>query len=412
VRVPLSNRTGLKDFYMATVMTKKEKKILMSKMSGVQTSSAPKRARRARNKTRPARNPVQRAGPPGPRRSRGKRGKRVARNNQVTTAGNMRSFVIPIDEQIQVVNGTTGFGIATFAINPGNPACFPFASRTAQNYERYEFQSLRFEYKPSASVFATVGAQGFVGVTGTMDALQATPSSQAQAEVMHHSPIVETARPTGLTFPKAFLETKSARECFFVRPNGSIPGGADPHLYDCGQAFFWTNGQANTNQIGELRVIGSCKLINPVLETSTNPAPQFQQAVFSEPSNTNVFASTNDVVLALATVGANPLAIVNTAGQFVPPVGTYSVSGQVNFVMTGNVTVFSASIEKNGVVVPSATAGLALTTLPSGAYANWSSSIPPVVVSCNGTDAITLHGSATFSTGAATCGGFLTFEAI
>jgi len=194
-------------------MTKKEKAAVIAKIAGGGVNPP----RKKRNRARKARNPPQKSVPnPAGRakRKRSNKGKR-GRGNMATTGGNMRSFIVPIDEQIVVVNGSTGFGISTFALNPGNPSCFPFLSRTAQNYERYEFQSLRFEYKPSASVFAVVGAQGFVGVTGTMDALQATPSSQQQAEVMHHSPIVETARPTGLTFPKTFFGNKvNEREVF------------------------------------------------------------------------------------------------------------------------------------------------------------------------------------------------------
>jgi len=388
-------------------MTKKEKAAVIAKISG---GAMPPRKRR--NRAKKARNPQPQKSVRNPagraKRKRGNTGKR-GRNNQVTTAGNMRSFIIPIDEQIQVVNGSTGFGIATFAINPGNPACFPFASRTAQNYERYEFQSLRFEYKPSASVFATVGAQGFVGVTGTMDALQATPSSQQQAEVMHHSPIVETARPTGLTFPKSFLETKSARECFFVRPNGSIPGGADPHLYDCGQAFFWTNGQANTNQIGEFRVIGSCKLINPVLETSTTPAPQYQVASFSQANTVTTLTTTVNASLPLATAGATGITI-GAGPNFAPPVGNYLMSGQVTFASSGNSTTFLAELQKDG---GGAWADPITLSVPSGAYPLVTLTIPPTFISMNGTtDTVSVTANSTFSTGATTVGGYLTFQAV
>jgi len=350
---------------------------------------------------------------PGPKRKRSRRnrGGKGMRTRNLPVANNQRRFTVPIDEQVQLVSGTVAFTQFTFAVNPGNATLFPFLSRVAGNYERYEFEDLCLEYKPSASVFATVGAQGFVGISATDDALQAPPSSQQIAEVFLHSSIVETAKATSLCLKKPFMES-STKQLHFVRPNGLIPGGGDPHLYDSAQFFFWTSGQANTNQIGEIRVTGRCLLTNPVLETSTNPAPQFQVSEFSEPSNTNAFVTTNDVVLALATVVTNSLNVVNTTGTMVPPVGNYMVSGQVNFVMTGNVTVFSASIEKNGVVVPSATSGLALTTLPSGAYANWSQSIPPVFISCNGTDTIALHASATFSTGAATCGGFLSIEVV
>jgi len=392
-------------------MTKKEKAAVIAKIAG---GAMPPRKRR--NRARKARNPQPQKSVRNPagraKRKRVNGGKR-GRNTMVTTAGNMRSFIIPIDEQVSVIAGTTGFGITTFAINPGNPNCFPFASRTAQNYERYEFQSLRFEYKPSASVFATVGAQGFVGVTGTMDALQATPSSQAQAEIMHHSPVVETARPTGLTFPKEFLLTKSLRERFFVRPNGSIPGGADPHLYDCGQVFIWTNGQANTNQIGEFRVTGSCKLMNPVLETSTNPPPNFEVSQFVANAAEAVTTATPYVVkFADVTPGdgfKNPLAIVNTAGSFVPPAGNYLISALIVSSNGGNGTGFQTQVQKNGAeVVPNARSWF---VLPSGAYASWTNNVQ-AFVSCNGTDAITIVQLNTFSTSTSSVGGSVIFTVV
>jgi hypothetical protein len=336
-------------------------------------------------------------------------------NFKVTTAGNMREFIIPIDEQVAIVSGTANFGVTAFSINPGNPTCFPFASRTAQNYERYEFQNLRFEYKPSASVFATVGAQGFVGVTATMDALQATPSSQAQSEVMYHSPVVETARPTGLTLPKEFLLTKSLRERFFVRGNGILPPGAEPHLFDCGQVFIWTNGQANTNQIGEFRVIGSCKLMNPVLETSVNPPPQFNSSQFINSALTPL-ASTVGNVLAFADSTpahgyVNALGIIQAGGSFVPQAGNYLVSAEANFASSGNSTLFQLSIQKNAGAITTSNPNT-IFQLPSGAYPAWAVAIPPTFVQCNGTDALTVVATSNFSTGASTAQCTFTIQAV
>jgi len=239
-------------------------------------------------------------------------------------AGNMRSFPVPIDEQVALVNGTVAYDKTSFSINPGSAVTFPFLSRTAQNYERYEFQDLRFEFRPSVYGFAAVGAQGFVGISATMDALQSPPSTQAQAEVMHHSPVVETAHVTSLSLPKQFLLTKSMREKFFVRPNGLIPGGSDAHLYDCGQIFIWTSGQANTSQIGELRVVGTVILSNPSLETSTSVPPQFQVSWFQSTA-AQTFTTTVATTSLNGTVTANGLSINNTTGSMVPPVGNYIV---------------------------------------------------------------------------------------
>lgn len=262
-------------------MTKKEKKILLAKMAG---GAVPKKRRAPRKRAGPnRRNPVIPASAParnGQGRRRGQKRQRGG-SNEVTTFGNTRNFTIPIDEDIGTITGSTGYALNTFSINPGNPALLQFVSRIAQNYERYEFLKLRFEYRPSASVFAAVGSQGLVGIAATMDAIQAPPSNQAQADVLYHSPIVETARPTSLNLPLSFLQSKSLREKFFVRQTGTIPGGADPHLYDCGQIFFWTNGQSNANPIGTIRVVGSCRLSNPASDLTTGFPPNFKVAVFS-----------------------------------------------------------------------------------------------------------------------------------
>jgi len=400
-------------------------------MSTTKKQNIAKKANRRRNRRRNANKPsnadiqsayagiLARKGSAAPamggKRKRNRRGKRNGKNGGMRTrnlpvSNNQRRFIVPIDEQIQLVSGTVAFAQITFAANPGNATLFPFLSRVAQNYERYEFEDLCFEYRPSASVFATVGAQGFVGVSATDDALQAPPSSQQIAEVYLHSPIVETAKPTSLCLKKQFMES-STKQLHFVRPNGLIPGGGDPHLYDAAQFFFWTSGQANTNQIGEIRVTGKCLLCNPVLETSTNPAPQFQVGSFQQPNTTTNLATTVSTILPLATVGAIGLVIPNNAGTFTPPVGNYLITAMVNFLASGNVTQFNANIQKNAALIPAAGLGND-STLPSAAYPAWSAPIPPVFVSCNGTDTITLNAQTVFSTGAVTAGGYVTFEVI
>jgi len=216
----------------------------------------------------------------------------------------------------------------------------PFVSKVAQNYERYEFRNLRFEFRPSASVFATVGAQGLVGIAATMDAVQVPPSTQAQADVLYHSPIVETARPTGLSLPRSFLQCKSAREKFFVRQSGFIPGGTDPHTYDCGQIFLWTNGQANNNPIGTFRVVGSCELSNPSSDLSTGFKPNFNVALFT---------CVNGAVPASGTLGQIPFATVITNSLGITTTG-FGTNTCLFTLPAGNWNIdFTADIDIGGV---------------------------------------------------------------
>jgi len=248
----------------------------------------------------------------------------------VSMAGNTREFVIPIDEDVATIGGSTGFFSTNVSINPGNPVMFPFASRVAQNYERYEFLELCFEYRPSVSVFATEGQQGFVGIAATMDAVQAPPLTQAQADVLYHAPVVETAKPTRICLPKSFLQSKSPREKFFVRQNGNIPGGNDPHTYDCGQMFFWTNGQAASSPCGIIRVIGKCRLSNPANDIGGNAAPNFNTSLFHA---TNVAATagvSQNIPFANTDFNNNLITLDGTNSVFTLPPGNYLIDAAVD----------------------------------------------------------------------------------
>jgi len=310
-------------------LSKKQFNALKQSEKNALISVAQKGAKKRRRARRPRVNLPQSMPPQRNAMGRRRGQKRQRGGRGVTTAGNMRSFVVPIDEQISLINGSTGFQVTPITVNPGNPLFLPFMSRTAQNYERYEFLDLEFHYKPSASVFATVGAQGFVGISATMDAAQAPPSNQAQAEILHHSQIVETAKICSLKLPKSFLQSKSLREQFFVEQNGTVPGGSDPHTYICAQAFVWTNGQANTNQIGEVRVTGKLRLTNPALEQSLAFQPNYNAAMFSitsvvpaasgTPANVP-FTNTNTGAI---TGVVNGLGITLSGGAMTLPPGNY-----------------------------------------------------------------------------------------
>jgi hypothetical protein len=310
---------------MATVMTKKE-------FMALSKADRTKAVKKSQRKPRRPRQQRQRQGVqmPGPARngSGRRKGQRRQRGGNNTNAGNTREFRIPIDEDIGTLNGSTGFLTGTYALNPGNPALFPFASRIAQNYERYEFESLIFQYKPSVSGFSTQGQQGFVGICATMDIAQAQPNSQQQADIMYHSPVVETSFPTNLKLPKSFLQCKSVREKFFVRQNGNIPGGNDPHTYDCGQVFIWTNGQANTNQVGLFRVTGSVKLSNPALDfgVTASALPNYTVSLFSV-INAPAAATGIPWFVPFTTINFNNLNITQdgTSSVFTLPPGNFNV---------------------------------------------------------------------------------------
>jgi len=347
---------------MAT-LTKKQFMALTPAERSKMSRPQKKRARRPRNRQMGV-NPSIPASKGSAGRSKRRQGRRKGNrraNNQVTTFGNTRSFKIPIDEDVGQMFGTAAFAVVVqtvgaqpIALNPGNSQLFPFASRIAQNYERYEFTRLRFEYRPSASEFATVGSQGLVGISATMDAAQAPPSSQPQVDVLFHGPIVETAHPTHLDIPKSFLQSKSKREKFMVRQNGFIPGGASVHDYDCGLVFPWTSGQANTSQIGTLRVIGEVLLSNPLLDTSSFPPVNNSVAVF-QGQNVACGSSGSVTMLSLPVITSNPFGITQpTTFEYLLPAGNYNVDFWSDLDLSGAPTagaVYSLDFYVNGTAV-------------------------------------------------------------
>jgi len=339
------------------------------------------------------------------------RSRKSGNTRNAIMGGDNRGVAHPIDEQVAIVNGSVAFAQTTFAINPGNSTMFPLLSRIAQNYERYEFVQLEFYYRPNQSVFGAQGVQGFVDISSTNDAAQAPPSTQQMAEIFHHtiSGPVETAKTCRLHLSKSYLES-SSKQKHFVRPNGQIPGGSDPHLYDCGQIFFWTSGQPAATAIGELRVRGRVVLMNQVLESSTIPHANFSVAQLVQTVNQPLVTSVQSVaLLGNTTINngyTNNISVVNTAGQIVPPVGNYLVSGSVNFNSTGLSTVFQTELSFHGLNF------LANDVLPSGAYASWNMVIPPTYIACDGINALTLSALSTFSTGATSFLGQLTIEAV
>lgn len=315
--------------------------------------------------------------------------------------GYNKPVLLHIDEQIQIVAGSTTFSSLAFPLNPGSPTTFPMISTVAQKYERYDFVDLVVEYKPADGAFATDAVKGWCAIACTMDAKQSNPSSQQQAEIFHNSPVTLIHKPCSIQIPKKFLE-ESSNQKHFVRPNGFIPGGADPHLYDCGQFFFWVNLCPNTNNIGELRIKGSVRVYNLVLETSTNSPPNFTVSQFiGNAGELATTAVTLQLLFADVTPGdgfVNNLGIVNTAGSFVPPIGNYLVDIMVKSTNTGNGTLWTMSLDKNGVLAAAVFPAL---SLPSGANSVVTLT-ESVRVTANGTDAFTVMATNTFSTGTST----------
>lgn len=373
-----------------------------------------KKSRKAKQKmvNAPKRAPGTKLGPrpkPGFSRQRQLTGQGQTRNTSVKMG--RRSATFSEDEYIaEVVGPGTGanFSNTAYSVNPGNPTTFPWLSTIAKQFEKYEFESLEFYYKREVSEFATAGTTGKVIMSFDADASDPPPALKKQME--DTDPHVDAMPCQNMSFviPKSILKRLNSGFC--VR-GATLPGGGDIKTFDVGNLNIATQALAsNTATVGELHVRYRVRLFVPVLESSTTAPTNYQAAqlissVGESVSNgsgyTLLFADTSSALF------ANGLGAVNTSGSIVLPAGNYMFSADVQSVNTGVSTQWILAVKKNA-----STLSVQPTfTLVGQTSANVSQSCN-VYFSVNGTDAITVVVTNSFSTGTSTVYGSLKITAL
>jgi len=259
------------------------------------------------------------------------------------------------DEYIgEILSGAGGsstssaFSCTSFPINPGQASTFPWLSPIAARFEKYRFDMIEFYYRRENSEFATAGTVGKVIMSIDFDASDAPPTTKQQMEDTEpHS--------DGMPSENVFMPvTKGAManrmtDGFFIRPGG-LPGGSDIKTYDIGNLNVATQGINAGNAavaLGELRVRYKVRLMIPVLESSTAPPTNNSVAEFTNAAQ--AFTTATPANMLLATVGANGISAVNTAGSIVLPTGNYLLNFS-GYAKDSAAEAFIAElvIEKNG----------------------------------------------------------------
>lgn len=163
-------------------------------------------------------------------------------------------------EYIQDIAGSVAFAAVALSINPGLASTFPWLSNIARNYESYRFRKLKFCYETESST-ATIGTLMLVV---DYDAADPAPTSKAQA--MTYRSAVRSA-PWAMCCHDSLLEDLSKLKSEFIR-GGLNPAGTDIKTYDIGTLYICTQGESNTNNIGELYVEYDIELLTPQLNSN------------------------------------------------------------------------------------------------------------------------------------------------
>jgi hypothetical protein len=157
-------------------------------------------------------------------------------------SGNYAKTNIRHRELIYSVVGTSTFTTgATFAINPGLPATFPWLSSQALGWEQYKFNKLRFCYYSRTGTTTP----GSILLIPDYDAADSAPLTEQVAssyrDVVEEVPWVEEF--TCPLDPKALHETGNRK---FVR-TGALAANLDVKTYDGGNLFVCTTDGTAVN---------------------------------------------------------------------------------------------------------------------------------------------------------------------
>jgi hypothetical protein len=303
-------------------------------------------------------------------------------------------------ESLGRFNGSATFTETQFPINPGQAGTFPWLSQEAKLWEKYEFDSLRFEFRTTINEFSA-NALGRVILGVDFDAADPPPSSRSQAEISR--PVTAQAPYFNqvLTLRKQDMCDTNRRH--YVRP-GILPGGSDIKTYDVGNLNFGTDGNVNANEVGEIWVHYTGKFYVQVLESVLTAPNNNQVAEFSNGSQVGVSGAPQ--TLQLATQLANGIGAVNTAGSILLPAGNYLVDFISVATAATNMTIDEIQLFKNAGAIQT------LTRIVAAAAVLTSDVISGgIFVSMNGTDTLSVEYTIT-GTGAVACSGYLRIVSI
>lgn len=229
-------------------------------------------------------------------------------------------------ELISSVSGSGQFTVAsTFALNPGLASSFPWLSTVAQAWERYRFNSLKFEYYTRASS-ATPGSCMLVPDYDAADAAPATESvASSYSDVAEDAPwkdICSVLRPSAL---HALGPTK------FVR-TGALAANLDVKTYDAGNFYVCTLDGAVTNW-GKLWVEYDITFFTPQLPPGGITVTSAQHIAGVTPTTASI--------LGTATTQAGSVAFVTVSNSVV----TFNLPGKylINLIQVATTSVTQAT---------------------------------------------------------------------
>lgn len=186
-------------------------------------------------------------------------------SGSVSQAGSIR---VQHREYIQDIQGSVGFNIQSFILNPGLNDTFPWLNALAANFEQYRICGMAFCYKATCAtaVASTNTALGTV-IMATQYNANASPFQNKQQ--MENYQFAQSGVPfNDICHYIECAKSQTSVSNLYVR-TGSVPPNQDARLYDMGVFYLATVGMQASSTVGELWCTYDIELLKPRIITGS-----------------------------------------------------------------------------------------------------------------------------------------------
>lgn len=253
-------------------------------------------------------------------------------------------IVVSHSEYLGTVAGSVAFSVASYAVNPGLSATFPWLSQMAPNYECYRFNRLKFSFK----TLKGSSAVGSILMAIDYDAADSAPVNYQTMTNYNHSIDSQVWSPnTCMVCDRADLDKVRQR---YIR-SGAIASNLDIKTYDVGNFFIASTEMADSTNVGRLWVEYEVELITP---QSVFAFPSLQSAKVvggGTVSKTAVLGSVPVITGGLSIAALNNTITFNQTGEFLVFQNVVGVGLGANNAVTGTATITELYTQYSGLTV-------------------------------------------------------------
>lgn len=186
----------------------------------------------------------------------------------------------------------TAFNNASYVIQPGNSALFPWLSSLAQNYQQYRVHGMVFMFKSTTSDYSAAGALGKIALATNYNVRD---SSFVNMQELENAEFSVSGKPSlSRIHPIECAATNGVPLIKWVRDTQYDSSGGDDRLYDVGKFQVATQGLPASTAgaiIGELWVTYDIEFFKPIV--GRNPTTVMYEPVVVPVFDT--YAGTNGV---------------------------------------------------------------------------------------------------------------------